>query len=236
VKSCSFGVLIDRIREARHGTCTSKEGRGRYHRAVKFEAAEKHAKQAPTCARSAFVKGINGDLFLHKPKPFVAVLFFAPLILILLPETVMWMPRQFGYVGLASTACRAIRRQMMLSTTVTVIPLPWVACAEQGRFDLPRVLADGSNDLSSPIDRRLLKFWTTSAMSITASRRSTRQIETRGQGGRLMTVPGIGPMAITALPAAVGDGCQFRRAGNRYLRKLEDLEYVVRVGRKEIVN
>lgn len=31
--------------------------------------------------------------------PFVAVLLLALLVMILVPETVLWMPRQFGYVG-----------------------------------------------------------------------------------------------------------------------------------------
>src|SRR5690606_9328083 len=44
----------------------------------------------------------------------------------------------------------------------------------------------------------------------------TRQIEAladrEDRARRLMTIPGIGPMAATALLAAVGDGRQFRRA------------------------
>jgi transposase len=44
----------------------------------------------------------------------------------------------------------------------------------------------------------------------------TREVETlaarNDRARRLMSVPGIGPLAATALLAAVGDGRQFRRA------------------------
>lgn len=44
----------------------------------------------------------------------------------------------------------------------------------------------------------------------------TREVESLAAGDdrarRLMTIPGIGPLAATALLAAIGDGHQFRRA------------------------
>ncbi|MFP9136020.1 TRAP transporter large permease [Devosia sp. XGJD_8] len=45
------------------------------------------------------VTGIPVKDIIREIWPFVAVLLFALLILILVPETVLWMPRQFGYVG-----------------------------------------------------------------------------------------------------------------------------------------
>ena len=45
------------------------------------------------------VTGIPVKDIIREIWPFVAVLLCALLILILVPETVLWMPRQFGYVG-----------------------------------------------------------------------------------------------------------------------------------------
>ncbi|WP_332700866.1 TRAP transporter large permease [Devosia sp.] len=45
------------------------------------------------------VTGIPVKDIIQEIWPFVAVLLCALLILILVPETVLWMPRQFGYVG-----------------------------------------------------------------------------------------------------------------------------------------
>jgi tripartite ATP-independent transporter DctM subunit len=45
------------------------------------------------------VTGIPVKDIIREIWPFVAVLLFALLILILVPETVLWLPRQFGYVG-----------------------------------------------------------------------------------------------------------------------------------------
>ena len=45
------------------------------------------------------VTGIPVKDIIREIWPFVAVLLFALLILILVPETVLWMPRQFGYAG-----------------------------------------------------------------------------------------------------------------------------------------
>lgn len=88
-------------------------------------------------------------------------------------------------------------RDQLVSSRTRLINQARAFCLEYGiamrqgvgtfRVDLPRVLADDSNDLSQAM-RQMLKFWTTSAMSITASYRSPGRlkrwpIERTGPGG-----------------------------------------------------
>jgi len=87
-----------------------------------------------------------------------------------------------------------------------------------GKFkaDLPRVLADDENDLT-PAMRRLLSdlFADLRRLEerITEVTREIEGIAARDERTRrLMTVPGIGPLAATALIAAAGDGRLFRKA------------------------
>ncbi len=87
-----------------------------------------------------------------------------------------------------------------------------------GKFkaDLPRILADDTNDLT-PAMRRLL-----SAIFEDVKQLEVRIAEVSGQieaaaassdiARRLMTIPGIGPLAATGLLAAAGAGRQFRKA------------------------
>lgn len=87
-----------------------------------------------------------------------------------------------------------------------------------GKFkaDLPRVLADEQNDLS-PAMRRLLAVLFDDVKGLeTRIREVTKEIEAVAAADdtarRLMTIPGIGPLAATALLAAAGRGLQFRKA------------------------
>ena len=86
-----------------------------------------------------------------------------------------------------------------------------------GRFksDFPAVLADESNDLT-PAMRRLLASLFEDVRGLEARiAEVTREIEdvaaTDDTARRLMTIPGIGPLAATGLLAAAGKGTQFRK-------------------------
>jgi transposase len=87
-----------------------------------------------------------------------------------------------------------------------------------GKFkaDLPRVLANEENDLT-PAMRRMLAaaFEELRELEVRLSR-VNREIEsiaaTSEKARRLMTIPGIGPLAATGLLAAAGSARQFRRA------------------------
>ncbi len=90
------------------------------------------------------------------------------------------------------------------------------ALAGKFKADLPRVVADEENDLS-PAMRRLLTELFDDVKNLEARiKEVTEEIEAVAAADntarRLMTVPGIGPLAATALLAAAGRGLQFRKA------------------------
>src|SRR5271163_4222116 len=84
------------------------------------------------------------------------------------------------------------------------------------RLDLPNVLSDDNNDLTPAMRRMLGELREDLARLDQRIVAVTREIEGLAarddRARRLMTIPGIGPLAATALLAAVGDGRQFRRA------------------------
>lgn len=87
-----------------------------------------------------------------------------------------------------------------------------------GKFkaDLPRVLADEANDLT-PAMRRLLTRPSEDVRALDARiAEVTGEIEDIAAADdttrRLMTIPGIGPLAATGLLAAAGKATQFRKA------------------------
>lgn len=84
------------------------------------------------------------------------------------------------------------------------------------KIDFPKVLADESNDLA-PAMRRLLASQFDDLRRLEARiAEVTREVEAIAAADdtarRLMTIPGIGPLAATALLAAAGKGKQFRKA------------------------
>lgn len=87
-----------------------------------------------------------------------------------------------------------------------------------GKFkaDLPRVVADEENDLSSAMRRLLTELFDDVKNLEARIKEVTGEIEAVAAADdtarRLMTVPGIGPLAATALLAAAGRGLQFRKA------------------------
>ena len=122
-------------------------------------------------------------------------------------------------------ALHRIRDQLVSSRTrlvnqVRAFCLEYGVAIRQGigvfRLDLPRVLADGTNDLSSPMRRMLSELFEDVLRLDQRIAGVTREVEGLAarddRARRLMTIPGIGPIAATALLAAAGDGRQFRRA------------------------
>lgn len=117
-------------------------------------------------------------------------------------------------------------RDQLVSSRTRLVNQARAFCLEYGvairqgigvfRRDLPRVLADDDNDLT-PLMRRMLAELLEDIQRIDARiAETTREIQAFAarddRARRLMTIPGVGPMAATALLAAIGDGRQFRRA------------------------
>ena len=84
------------------------------------------------------------------------------------------------------------------------------------RADMPRILADDANELSASMRCILTEIFGELAeleQRITTMNREIEAIAARSDTARrLMTIPGIGPLAATALLAAAGTGQQFRKA------------------------
>lgn len=122
-------------------------------------------------------------------------------------------------------ALHRIRDQLITART-RVINQARAFCLEYGvairqgtgvfRLDLPRVIADDANDLTPAMRRMLGALFEDVVRLDQRIAGVTREIEAIAardeRARRLTTIPGIGPLAATALLAAVGDGRQFRRA------------------------
>lgn len=117
-------------------------------------------------------------------------------------------------------------RDQLVTTRTRLINQARAFCLEYGvairqgtgvfRSDLPRVLADDANDLTPAMRVMLSELFDDVERVDQRIASVTRQIEAlaarEDRARRLMTIPGIGPLAATALLAAVGDGRQFQRA------------------------
>lgn len=83
------------------------------------------------------------------------------------------------------------------------------------RRELPDVLEDAQNRLSDRLRsllHRLWQHWETLELQIKEISAELKLIaNTRDDCRRLLTVPGIGPLAATAMVAAIGNGTQFSR-------------------------
>lgn len=122
-------------------------------------------------------------------------------------------------------AMHRIRDQMVSSRTrlinqIRAFCLEYGVAIRQGaglfKIDFPRVLADETNDLTPAMRRMLAELFDDHARIDLRIKQVSKEIEALASrddcARRLMTIPGIGPLAATALLAAVGDGHQFRRA------------------------
>jgi len=81
------------------------------------------------------------------------------------------------------------------------------------RIDMPRVLGDEDNELPPSMRQLLADLWNDFKGLEKRIEEITRQIQRSVQycdtARRLMTVPGIGPLAASALEASAGNGHQF---------------------------
>lgn len=122
-------------------------------------------------------------------------------------------------------ALHRIRDQLVSSRTrlinqVRAFCLEYGITMRQGaglfRLHLPRVLDDETNDLTPAMRRMLGEVHEDLGCLDQRIAAITREIEGLAarddRTRRLMTIPGIGPLAATALLAAIGDGRQFRKA------------------------
>lgn len=84
------------------------------------------------------------------------------------------------------------------------------------KLELPRIIAEDSNDLTPTMRRLLQELFDDLKMLESRIAVITREIENLAaqdeKARRLMTIPGIGPLSATALLAAAGDGQQFKKA------------------------
>jgi len=122
-------------------------------------------------------------------------------------------------------ALHRIRDQLVTSRT-RLINQARAFCIEYGiairqgaglfRRDLPLILDDETNDLTPAMRRMLRQIFDDVIRLDQRIAEVTREVEAlaarNDRARRLMSIPGIGPLAATALLAAVGDGRQFRRA------------------------
>ncbi len=122
-------------------------------------------------------------------------------------------------------ALHRIRDQLIAGRTALINQMR-AFCLEYGvairngagafKLELPKVLANDANDISPAMRRMLSDLFDDMRRLDERIAELTRQIEGLAardeRARRLMTIPGIGPLAATALLAAVGDGRQFQRA------------------------
>lgn len=117
-------------------------------------------------------------------------------------------------------------RDRMVTARTRLISQMRAFCLEYGiplrlgagvfKIDLPRAVADDSNELTQVMRDLLNDLFDELKALENRIAKITRQIEALAARNdvaqRLMTIPGVGPLGATALVAAVGDGQQFRRA------------------------
>ena len=117
-------------------------------------------------------------------------------------------------------------RDLMVTQRTRMINQMRAFCLEYGlpirqgagtfKLDLPRIVADESNDLSTSM-RRLLGELFADMQRIEAriadiTREIAALVSRDDVARRLLTIPGIGPLGASALLAAVGQGRQFKKA------------------------
>jgi transposase len=128
-------------------------------------------------------------------------------------------PEQVDLQALHRIRDQMVRGRTRLICQMRAFCLEYGIAIRQGagvfKLDLPRIIADASNDLTAAM-RRLLQDLYDDLKSVEKRIADiTREIEnlaTRDEKARrLMTIPGIGALAATALLAAAGHGQQFKK-------------------------
>ena len=122
-------------------------------------------------------------------------------------------------------ALHRIRDQMVTNRTRLICQMR-AFCLEYGvaihqgvgkfKLALPHVVGNEQNDLTPTMRRLLTNLFDDLKQLELRIAEVSREIEaiaaSNDRARRLMTVPGIGPLAATAIVAAAGDGRQFKRA------------------------
>ncbi len=117
-------------------------------------------------------------------------------------------------------------RDRMVAARTRLISQMRAFCLEYGiplrlgagvfKIDLPRAVADDSNELTEVMRDLLNELFDELRTLEQRIAKITKQIEALAArdevARRLTTIPGVGPLGATALIAAVGDGQQFRKA------------------------
>jgi len=129
-------------------------------------------------------------------------------------------PEQVDLQALHRVRDRLVAQRTRVICQVRAFCLEYGIAMHQGagkfKADLPRVLSDEANDLT-PAMRRLLTRLSEDVRALEARiAEVTGEIEDIAAADdttrRLMTIPGIGPLAATGLLAAAGKATQFRKA------------------------
>lgn len=129
-------------------------------------------------------------------------------------------PEQIDLQALYRVRDRMVAQRTRLICQMRAFCLEYGVAMHQGvgkfKADLPKVLANEENDLT-PAMRKLLAGLFEDVRQLEARiSEISREIEATAAADdtarRLMTIPGIGPLAATALLAAAGNGRQFRKA------------------------
>lgn len=129
-------------------------------------------------------------------------------------------PEQIDLQALHRVRDRMIAHRTRLISQMRAFCLEYGIAIHQGagkfKADMPRVLADESNELTPAMRRLLTEIQGELAELERRIGEMNREIEAiaarSDTARRLMSVPGIGPLASTALLASAGSGRQFRKA------------------------
>lgn len=129
-------------------------------------------------------------------------------------------PEQIDLQALHRVRDRMIAHRTRLISQMRAFCLEYGIAIHQGagkfKADMPRVLADMDNELSPAMRGMLTEVFGELGdleQRIAAMNREIEAIAARSDTARrLMTIPGVGPLASTALLASAGTGRQFRKA------------------------
>lgn len=129
-------------------------------------------------------------------------------------------PAQIDLQALHRVRDRMIAHRTRLINQMRAFCLEYGIAIHQGagkfRADMPKILADDANELSAAMRCILIEIFgelTELEQRITTVNREIEAIAARSDTARrLMTIPGVGPFAATALLASAGTGRQFRKA------------------------
>jgi transposase len=128
-------------------------------------------------------------------------------------------PEQVDLQALHRIRDQMVRGRTRLICQMRAFCLEYGIAIRQGvgvfKLDLPRIIADAANDLTAAMRQLLQDLYDDLKSSEKRIADITREIENLAirdeKARRLMTIPGIGALAATALLAAAGHGQQFKK-------------------------